>query len=64
MTISWVKPIIFEGHHVRLEPMADRHAAGLYEAAKDPSIWEWLTIKPPANVEETRLFIHEGPKGA
>ena len=35
-------PIILEGPHVRLEPLEERHADDLLEAAGDSAIWRWL----------------------
>ena len=37
-----------EGRTVRLEPLAARHADGLWEASRDPRTWEWLSILQPA----------------
>ena len=45
--------IVLEGHGVRLEPMATRHARGLALAASDGRLWElWFTSVPaPARVD-------------
>ena len=36
------KPVVLEGHHVRLEPLEHRHAEDLFEAGRDPDIWTYL----------------------
>ena len=33
---------VLEGSVVRLEPLASRHEAGLFEAARFEEIWRWL----------------------
>lgn len=37
---------VLEGSVVRLEPLAPRHEAGLFEAARFPEIWRWLPFEP------------------
>ncbi len=37
------QPIVIEREFVRLEPLDHRHADDLFEAGKDPSVWEYLT---------------------
>jgi RimJ/RimL family protein N-acetyltransferase len=45
-----IAPKILEGRHVRLEPVAPAHAAGLFAAASDdPTIFRWFTIAPPTD---------------
>ena len=36
------EPITLEGRWVRLEPLAERHAADLVEAAQDDEIWRYM----------------------
>ena len=45
---SWPpSPLTLEGTHVRLEPLAAHHAAGLREAMQDGRLWElWYTFVP------------------
>ena len=47
------RPVVLEGHGVRLEPLSDAHAAALVEAASDGKLWElWFTQVPaPDQVE-------------
>lgn len=41
-----VQPITLEGRHVRLEPLAESHAADLFEAARDPDLWAYMVYGP------------------
>lgn len=41
-----VEPITLEGAHVRLEPLALKHADDLFAAAQPDEIWEWLAAAP------------------
>jgi RimJ/RimL family protein N-acetyltransferase len=34
-------PLVLEGRHVRLEPLAPAHFDGLWEIARDPELWRW-----------------------
>ena len=44
---GWDAPTLV-GRIVRLEPLAQRHADGLWEASRDPRTWRWLSIVQPA----------------
>src|SRR5467141_4323904 len=37
-----VAPVILEGRHVRLEPLAKAHLAGLAEVGLDEELWRWI----------------------
>jgi RimJ/RimL family protein N-acetyltransferase len=37
-----VKPVTLEGRHVRLEPLAMAHLAGLTEIGLDEELWRWI----------------------
>ncbi len=53
---SVVQPVVLEGAHVRLEPLAAAHAKGLAEAASGPRdtyAFTWV----PDGVEEARDYI-------
>jgi RimJ/RimL family protein N-acetyltransferase len=41
-----------EGSLVRLEPLAARHADGLFAASRDPAIWPWLLLGPGTPTRE------------
>jgi RimJ/RimL family protein N-acetyltransferase len=46
----WVEPVTLEGSVARLEPLGRQHLDGLYAAAADPTIWQWL----PENASTSR----------
>ena len=39
-----IEPVVLQGAHVRLEPLAREHQAGLAVAGRDPRIWRWMPI--------------------
>jgi N-acetyltransferase len=43
----WRAPTL-QGRIVRLEPMSDGHADGLWEASRDKRTWTWMPIVQPA----------------
>jgi len=51
--------ILLSGRHVRLEPLAQRHAAGLFSASRDPDIWTYLTIAQFAGISDVEKWIDE-----
>ncbi|GAA0550920.1 hypothetical protein GCM10010172_36390 [Paractinoplanes ferrugineus] len=55
----WVKPVVLEGRHVRLEPLTPGHAAGLLEAVADPEVWRYLPTVQPRTVAEMTQHIAE-----
>ena len=52
----WTTPTL-EGAHIRLEPLTEAHADGLWEASRDPRTWTWLSIPPPATRTELDAFV-------
>lgn len=53
------RPITLEGVHVRLEPLARRHAADLYEVGRDETIWRYMPRPPLKSLEDTQGWIDE-----
>jgi len=53
------QPILLEGGHVRLEPLATGHASSLFLASQTPEIWRWLPLRMFAGVEEVTAWIAE-----
>ena len=51
-----VEPVVLEGELVRLEPLAPQHAAGLWEAARDPAIWRWFPFRITSLVETEQMI--------
>ncbi len=56
------KPVLLEGRHVRLEPLAPAHAGGLFSASQDPGIWRWLPIPMFSAVVAVRPWIDDALK--
>jgi RimJ/RimL family protein N-acetyltransferase len=48
-----IEPVTLEGAHVRLEPLAESHFAGLSEVALDPDLWRLIpiTIRTPEELK-------------
>lgn len=56
------RPVVLEGRYVRLEPLAERHAADLFACGNDPEIWKYLPRAPLTSVEDTRSWIAQAVK--
>jgi RimJ/RimL family protein N-acetyltransferase/nitroimidazol reductase NimA-like FMN-containing flavoprotein (pyridoxamine 5'-phosphate oxidase superfamily) len=54
---AWVRPVTLEGRHVRLEPLAPRHAEGLLEAIGDDEVWQHIPSRRPRTTAETTEYI-------
>jgi RimJ/RimL family protein N-acetyltransferase len=50
-------PLLLEGNHVRLEPLASDHAPDLFAVAQDEEVWRWLYVGPPATVADLQSWI-------
>ena len=45
--MAFIEPVTLEGKHVRIEPLAREHAAGIKAAAADGELWRlWYTSVP------------------
>ena len=56
------RPVVLEGHGIRLEPIAREHHDGLAAAAEDGRLWElWFTSVPEP--ERTQAYIAEALAG-
>ncbi len=51
-----VSPVTLEGAHVRLEPLAKAHLAGLAKVGLDEELWRWIPV-PVRTVEEMATYI-------
>lgn len=58
------KAVTLSGRHVRLEPLAERHAADLAEAGSDAEIWRYMPRAPLSNVEDALEFIRTALEAA
>jgi RimJ/RimL family protein N-acetyltransferase len=57
-----LRPIVLEGHGVRLEPLELRHEPDLAAAAADGALWElWFTVVPAPS--ETHSYIEKALAG-
>ena len=51
-----IAPVSLEGHDVRLEPLAQGHAADLADAVRDGELWRlWFTVVPDPTQIETYI---------
>jgi N-acetyltransferase len=50
---------VLEGHIVRLEPLTESHADGLWEASRDPRTWRWLSVVQPRTREAWRTWLEQ-----
>jgi RimJ/RimL family protein N-acetyltransferase/nitroimidazol reductase NimA-like FMN-containing flavoprotein (pyridoxamine 5'-phosphate oxidase superfamily) len=48
----WAKPVVLEGRHVRLEPLAHAHVDGLLDALADEEVWRYLPTLQPRTHEQ------------
>ncbi len=39
-----IEPVVLEGRHVRLEPLAKRHAAALAVVSNSAEIWRFMPM--------------------
>jgi RimJ/RimL family protein N-acetyltransferase len=60
---GWSAPTL-EGRLVRLEPLGRRHAAGLWEASRDPRTWRWLPIPQPSTRPELDAWLEDALRTA
>jgi len=54
----WHAPPV-EGRLVRLEPLGAGHAAGLWDASRDPRTWRWLSIAQLSSRAELDAWIDD-----
>lgn len=52
-----VQPVTLTGRLVRLEPLRLDHAAELYEASRDPALWQFKPVKQPDSVAAMEQLI-------
>ena len=60
---GWSAPTL-EGRLVRLEPLGRQHAAGLWEASRDPRTWRWLPIPQPSTRPELDAWVEDALRTA
>jgi RimJ/RimL family protein N-acetyltransferase len=57
VTDEWNQRPTLPGEHVRLEPLSQEHAEGLYKAGADPDIWTWLSVRQPEDLLGMRKIV-------
>ena len=57
-----VTPIILEGMHARLEPIAPKHAEDLFSMSRSTELWEFLVAPPIQTEGEMRSWIEKAVK--
>lgn len=58
------RPVVLEGRHARLEPLAPEHASDLAAAGRDPSVWTWMPRTPLRDAADARAMIAEALEAA
>lgn len=53
------RPLLLEGRHVRLEPLAVAHAEGLWASSREPGMWTYLPVAPFGGVDDVRRWIDD-----
>jgi N-acetyltransferase len=56
-----VEPVVLEGRHVRLEPLARAHCAGLCEVGLDQQLWRWIPV-PVQTPEQMAEYVETALK--
>ncbi len=51
-----IAPVVLEGQHVRLEPLAPEHVDGLAAVGLDEDLWKWIPV-PVRTVEEMSSYV-------
>ena len=52
-------PPVLRGRHLTLEPIEERHAAGVFAAMQDEEVCRYLAWPPPQRIDETLALIRE-----
>ena len=52
-------PVVLAGRWLTLEPIAERHAAGIFDAMQDEDVCRYLAWPPPRHLDETLALIRE-----
>jgi N-acetyltransferase len=57
-TMSYADPITLTGKTVHLEPLREDHVAALFEASRDPDVWQYLPAEWPLTLDDMRALYH------
>ncbi len=58
MTPFELAPLVLEGTVVRLEPLAEDHAADLFENSGGEDVWRYMPCPAPRTVADTTEWVH------
>ncbi len=56
MEMRWTATTL-SGELVRLERLGPEHEVGLWEASRDPRIWEWMSILQPQSRDQMHAYV-------
>ncbi|GAB5450716.1 MAG: GNAT family protein [Halioglobus sp.] len=56
---EWIEPLVLQGQGVRLEPLAQTHAQGLYNRGRTASDWAYMPRACFVDMPDTRQWIDE-----
>jgi RimJ/RimL family protein N-acetyltransferase len=59
MSQTWIAPVILEGESVRLEPLGQEHAQGLYIRGRSETDWQYLPRSCFVDLPDMRQWIDE-----
>ena len=59
MSLAVIEPVRLEGERVIMEPIRQGHLEGLWDAAQDPAIWQWLVHLTDSR-EMFEQWVNEG----
>lgn len=54
---QWIKRVTLQGRHVRLEPLGERHIAGLAEIGKGQDFWKYMLYGEMKAETDFRRFV-------
>lgn len=57
MNDAWFESPTLTGRFVRLEPLGEEHAEGLFANTRDPELWTWLSAPQPTDVAAMRAIV-------
>ncbi len=58
-SLPGVKPVVLEGEYIRLEPLSQAHAQGLYTRGRDTADWAFMPRRCFIDLADTRQWIDE-----
>lgn len=56
------EPVTLQGRWVRLEPLAESHAADLFSVGRSPEVWDYLWRGPLTSLEDTLAWVQSAAR--